>query len=83
MNWGLSSKALYTIYRGAILPLIIYGVPVWNKALEMECNRKIYNPLQRIINIKIAKAYRTKSNEAFCKRLNTNSNKGRGRGKNI
>jgi hypothetical protein len=66
MNWGLSSKALYTIYKGAILPLMIYGVPVWIKALEKECNRKIYNRLQRIINIKIAKAYRTTSNEALC-----------------
>ena len=62
----LSSKALYTIYKGAILPLMIYGVPVWIKALEKECNRKIYNRLQRIINIKIAKAYRTTSNEALC-----------------
>ena len=43
MNWGLSSKALYSIYIGAILPLMIYGVPVWIKALEKEHNRTIYN----------------------------------------
>jgi ribonuclease HI len=43
-----------------------YGVPVWIKALEKECNRKIYNRVQRLINIKIAKAYRTPSNEALC-----------------
>jgi len=43
-----------------------YGVPVWIKALEKECNRKIYNRVQRLINIKIAKAYRTTSNEALC-----------------
>ena len=66
MNWGLRSQALYTIYKGAILPLMIYGVPVWIKALEKESNKKIYNRLQRIINIKIAKAYRTTSNEALC-----------------
>ena len=23
LNWGLSSKALYTIYKGAILPLMV------------------------------------------------------------
>jgi hypothetical protein len=63
---GLSSKALNTIYKGAILPLMTYGVPVWIKALEKECNRKIYNRLQRLINIKIATAYRTTSNEALC-----------------
>ena len=43
-----------------------YGVPVWIKALEKECNRKIYNRVQRLINIKIVKAYRTTSNEALC-----------------
>jgi len=42
-----------------------YGVPVWIKALEKDCNRKIYNRVQRLINIKIAKAYRTTSNEAL------------------
>jgi len=31
---GLSHKALHTIYKGAILPLMTYGVPVWIKALE-------------------------------------------------
>ena len=43
MKWGLSHKALHTIYKGAILPLMTYGVQVWIKALEKECNRKIYN----------------------------------------
>jgi hypothetical protein len=42
-----------------------YRVPVWIKVLEKECNRKIYNRVQRLINIKIAKAYRTTSNEAL------------------
>ena len=51
MNWAPSSKALYTICKGAILPLMIYGVPVWIEALEREHNRTIYNRVQRIINI--------------------------------
>jgi hypothetical protein len=34
LKWGLSSEALRTIYKGAILPLIMYGAPVWIKALE-------------------------------------------------
>jgi len=45
---------------------MIYGVPVWIKALEKEHNRTVYNRAQRIINIKIAKPYRTTSNEALC-----------------
>ena len=34
--------------------------------MEKECYGKIYNRMQRLINIKIAKAYRTTSNEALC-----------------
>ena len=45
---------------------MVYVAPVWIKTLGKECNRKIYNRLQRLINIKIAKAYRTTSNEALC-----------------
>ena len=43
-----------------------YGVPVWIYELEKECNGKIYNRVQRLININIAKAYRPASNEALC-----------------
>ena len=46
----------------------MYGAPVWIEALKKECNKTIYNRVQRIINtsIKIAKAFRTTSNEALC-----------------
>jgi len=63
---GVSNAALHTIYKGAILALLLYGAPVWIEALEKECNKTIYNRVQRLINIKIAKAFRTASNEALC-----------------
>jgi len=66
LNWGLNHKALKTIYLGGILPILLYGAPVWCKALALEnCKTKLRR-VQRIINIKIAKAYRTVSNEALC-----------------
>ena len=65
-SWGLSHKALYTIYKWAILPLLLYGAPVWIEALEKECNKTVYNRVQHLINIKIAKALQTTSNEALC-----------------
>jgi hypothetical protein len=65
-NWGLSHAALHTIYKGAILPLMLYGAPVWIEALKKECNKTVYNRVQRLINIKIAKAFRSTSNEALC-----------------
>jgi len=66
LNWGLKQEALNTIYKGAILPLILYGAPVWIMAMEKNCNRTLYSRVQRHINIKIAKAYRTTSNDALC-----------------
>jgi hypothetical protein len=66
LNWGLNHKALKTIYLGGILPLLFYGAPVWVKAMTLKsCTDKIIR-IQIIINIKIAKAYRTVSNEAVC-----------------
>jgi hypothetical protein len=42
------------------------GAPVWIEALEKECNKTVYNRVLRLINIKIAKAFRTTPNEALC-----------------
>jgi hypothetical protein len=66
LNWGLNYNALRTIYLGGILPLLLYGAPVWCKALPLEsCKAKLIR-VQRIINIKTAKAYQTVSNEVLC-----------------
>ena len=54
------------IYTGGILPLILYGAPVWQDVLKIKCYRNKLIRLQRLINIKIAKTYRTVSNEALC-----------------
>jgi ribonuclease HI len=66
LNWGLQQGALNTIYKGAILPLLTYAAPVWIRAMETNYNKTLYTRVQRLINIKIAKAYRTTSNEALC-----------------
>jgi len=31
LNWGLSHKALKTLYTGGTQPLLLYGAPVWAK----------------------------------------------------
>jgi hypothetical protein len=42
LNWGLNYKSLKTIYLGGILPLLLYGDPVWCKALTLErCKAKL------------------------------------------
>jgi len=51
LNWGLSYNALKTLYTGGIQQLLLYGM---------------ISGVQRLINIKKAKAYRNVSNEALC-----------------
>ena len=66
LNWGLGSAALKTIYTGAILPLILYGVPIWVNATKKTSYKQKIIRVQRLINLRIGKAYRTVSNEALC-----------------
>jgi len=66
INWGLGRKALKTIYVEGILSLLIYGAPVWIRAMEKVKYKNKVTRGQRLINIKMAKAYRTVSNEALC-----------------
>jgi ribonuclease HI len=66
LNWGLSHKALKTLYTEGIQPLLLYGAPVWAEILEKTSHKIKLTRVQRLINIKIAKAYRTVSNEVLC-----------------
>jgi len=66
ITWGLKHEALKTIYRGGILPLLLYGAPVWKSVLNRFCYKAKLIRIQRLINLTIAKAYRTISNEALC-----------------
>ena len=66
LDWGLSHGALRTIYKGAILPLLSYGIPAWIESLQNKSNRMKLIRVQRLMNIKIAKAFRTTSTEALC-----------------
>ena len=66
IHWGLNSDVTKTIYKGAILPILSYGIPVWVEALKAKHNIMKLKRVQRLINIKIAKAFRTTSHEALC-----------------
>ena len=71
LTWGLRHNVLRTIYEGAILPLLMYGAPVWEGAMKYAQNTKKYMRAQRLINLRIAKAFCTTSNEALCIVANT------------
>ena len=48
------------------MPLLLYGAPVWIRALEKGKYKNKITRVQRLINIKMAKAYRTVPSEALC-----------------
>ena len=66
LTWGLGHEALKTIYTGAILPLLQYGAPIWINTLAKASYKTKLIRDQRLMNIRIAKSYRTVSNEALC-----------------
>jgi len=61
LKYGLGHRALKVIYNGAIEPILTYGALVWEKALTKQNNLRKYQRVQRMMNIKIAKAFRTLS----------------------
>ena len=66
LKWGLGHKSLKTIYEGALLRLMTYGAAVWEEAVKKQRLLRKMQSTQGLINIKIAKAYRTNSFEASC-----------------
>ena len=66
LHWGLGYKALKTVYEEALIPLLTYGAPVWEEAAAKQKIIRMLQRVQRLIYIKIAKAYRTISFEASC-----------------
>jgi len=62
----LGHEALKTIYTGGILPLMLYGAPVWINVLNKSCYKAKINRIQRHINLRIARSYHTVSKEALC-----------------
>ena len=66
INWGLRYDVLRIIYNGAVLPILSYGAPVWIECLNRKHNATKLKRVQRLINIKIARAYRITSQEELC-----------------
>ena len=48
------------------MPLLLYGAPVWKSVLNRFCYKAKLIRIQRLINLRISKAYRKVSNEALC-----------------
>jgi hypothetical protein len=66
LQWGLGHKSLKTIYEGALIPMITYGAPICQEAVAKHRNLRVLQRVQRMFNIKMAKAHKTISFEASC-----------------
>lgn len=55
-----------TILFGAVQSVLLYGAPVWVRAMDVAKNREGYKRLQRKMLLRVASAYRTTSSEALC-----------------
>jgi hypothetical protein len=64
ISWVHKHSGLRATYREAILPLLLYGAPVWIEAMKYEYNRLKYIRLPRLMNKIMPKAFRTTSSEA-------------------
>jgi len=62
----MGHDVLRIVSAGTILPILSYGVPIWIECLRRKYNVAKLKIIQRLINIKIARAYRTTSHEALC-----------------
>jgi hypothetical protein len=62
---GQKNETIAPVYKGAILTLLSYGAPVWIEAMKYEHNRQKYVREQRLMNLQMARAYRT-SSETLC-----------------
>jgi hypothetical protein len=49
-----------------MLPQLLYASPVWVESIKKEFNRAKFVRVQRLISLRIAKAYCTVSHEALC-----------------
>jgi hypothetical protein len=64
-KYGIGSKALEVIFKGAVLPTIGYAISVWIEAIDRKFVIKPLEQIQRLIAIRIAKAYRTVSYQSI------------------
>jgi hypothetical protein len=64
IEYGLNAEAMDIIYKGAVLPIISYGVSVWAQAIDRQFMTKPLTSLQRRYALRMTRAYRTVSAEA-------------------
>ena len=65
LNWGLNPNSAKQIYQMAILPMLLYGSPIWGRAIKKKTVIKQLRRVQRLAAIYITGALRTSSTEGL------------------
>lgn len=60
-NIGVASSDKRSLLYGVVHFIVLYGAPIWYKAIHIEKCRKMLIILQRKMLLRVAAAYRTKS----------------------
>nr|XP_022906686.1 uncharacterized protein LOC111418384 [Onthophagus taurus] len=65
ISWGLNGKAASVIYKGAVELCMFYAASIWeNKIKDVKSRNKLIS-VQRVLDLKAARAFSTVSNDAF------------------
>lgn len=64
-NWGLKNGVLTVMYKGAFLPALLHGAPVWYDAGNRTLLQRHVNAAQRVMLLSITGACRTASTVAL------------------
>src|SRR5690606_10179161 len=65
-TWRLKSAVVKSIYSGAIEPLVLYAVQIWDTVLSTAWAVNKLHEIQLVFLLRICKAYRTLSHESLC-----------------
>jgi hypothetical protein len=65
IKYGLNNRALEVIYKGAIIPIISYAIPVWLPELKRLDIIKPLENIQRLIALRLCRAFKTVSTDAL------------------
>jgi hypothetical protein len=64
-KYGMNTQALEIIYKGVIIPILSYACPIWIDNYEKKYISLSFERIQRLIALRMCRAYRTVSSDAL------------------
>jgi hypothetical protein len=64
-KFGLNARSLEIIFKGAIIPILSYGSPLWIQHIDKYYIIKLLESIQRLNALRLCRAYKTVSKDAL------------------